>query len=373
METSYDVEACRLTVPLAAPTPTCCETTPRGRLHHTVERRKADRCESDCGSPSDIDESLAQAASSLEISCVASAARSPGGFSSVSGSYTGMSARWSPATSGSSRSLSKRRSISDLSQSARMTPKTLEKRGMGIPWQRAAGLCTIDVDPCDNERARNFCLLPTPELKKGGQSPGLSPSGSSPGSLQRKFNDRVRMASLCHSPTGEVGLRAQAASDEDQTDPASPIWPTDESDSLSGSQPELFSPPPRRAGRFGNGRACSVSILSDAKPTSAAPKLHTARRAEERMQVAGRVQPQILKARKALLPSKSQTPRGVGRPAKAANAVVAAQPAAGATKENRQPLRRPANSHFSAGGKFNHTATAPLVSERDFRCRLGHN
>jgi len=281
-----------------------------------------------------------------------------------------MSAGWSPATSGSSRPHSKRRSISDLSQSARMTPKTLEKRGMGIPWQRAAGLCTIDLDPCENaEKARNFCLVPTPELIKGGQSPMHSPAESSPGSLQRRFNDRVRMASLCHSPTEEDGHHAQPCSDEDPTDPASPIWPTNSSDSPVGSQPELFSPPPRRVGRFGNDRACSVSILSDAKPLSSAPKLHTARRAEERMQVAGRVQPQILKARKTVFPSKTQTPGGIGRLAKPTMAAGAVQPAGGAAKENRHP----ASSHFRAGGKFNHTATAPSVSERELRRGLGHN
>jgi len=362
----HPAQACRLSVPSLAPS-TTRETTPRGWLE----------CEFDCGSPSDIDESLAQAASSLEISCAASVSRSPGVFSSVCGSHSGMSAGWSPATSGSSRPHSRRRSISELSQSARMTPKTLEKRGMGIPWQRAACLCKIDLDQCDNaekanaEKARNFCLVPTPELKKGGQSPMHSPSVSSPGSLQRRFNDRVRMASLCHSPTEEGGHHVQPCTDEDPTDPdpASPIQPTSNSDSPIGSQPELFSPPPRRAGRLGNDRACSVSILSDVKSLSSAPKLHTARRAEERMHVTGRVQPQILKARKSLLPSKTPTPHGIGRSAKPAMAAGVAQPAGGAAKENRQP----ANSHFRAGGKFNHTATAPLVSKRDLRRGFGHN
>jgi len=226
---------------------------------------------------------------------------------------------------------------------------------MGIPWQRASGLCTIDLDPCENaEKARNFCLVPTPELKKGGQSPMHSPSVSSPGSLQRKFNDRVRMASLCHSPTEEGGHHIRTSSDEDPTDPASPIWPTNNSDSPAGSQPDFFSPPPRRAGRFGNDRARSMSILSDAKPLSSAPKLHTARRAEERMQVTGRVQPQILKARKMMLPSKTQTQCGVGKSAKPVMIAGVAQPASGAIKENRQP----ANSHFRAAAKFNRTANA---------------
>lgn len=367
METSLHAEVCRLSVTSLAPS-AMREATPGGWLLHTIEKFKPDECEFDRGSLSDVDESLAQAASSLEISCAASVAHSPCGFSSVSGSNTGMSTGWSPATSGSSRPHSKRRSISDLSQSARMTPKTLEKRGMGIPWQRAAGLCTIDLDPCENaEKARNFCLVPTPELKKGGQSPTRSPSESSPGSLQRRFNDRVRMASLCHSPTEEGGHHVQSCSDEGPADAASPIWPTNNSDSTTGSQPELFSPPPRREGRFGNERACSVSILSDAKPSSSAPKLHTARRAEERMQVAGRVRPQILKARKTVLPSKTHTPRGIGRSAKPVMGV--APPAGGAAKENRQP----ANSHFCAGTKFNHTAIAPLVSERDLRCGFAHN
>jgi len=179
--------------------------------------------------------------------------------SSASGSSSGMA---------SSCRSTKRRSLTDMSPSARMTPEALEHRGLGIPWQRVSGLCTLNVQSGEAlENARTLCLLPTPELvhvprnelqdeesaKARGNSPSAgplhspplsitrgsdargrsrgrpqrSPSGGeaspspeqlSPGSMQRRFSDRVERASLCQSPSG-VGRFAS-------TFPASPTSPS---------------------------------------------------------------------------------------------------------------------------------------------------
>lgn len=154
-----------------------------------------DVSESDDGNGSGIDESLAAAASSLDISAECITAPSS----------------WSPASpcGGSSsrpRRKSKRRSISDLSPSSRMTPKELEGRGLGIPWQRTSGLCKIDINQGEvQDNAREFCLVQTPELcKRASTSPPLSPDVHSPGELQRRFINNVRRASVGSPHSGSA-------------------------------------------------------------------------------------------------------------------------------------------------------------------------
>mmetsp|Transcript_91885 Transcript_91885/g.168509 ORF Transcript_91885/g.168509 Transcript_91885/m.168509 type:complete len:280 (+) Transcript_91885:88-927(+) len=76
-----------------------------------------------------------------------------------------------------------RLSISDLSDSERMTPERLAERGLGFPWQQEA-FCTVELAPESTDR--DFCLVPTPELGKKSQSEG-SPSpmgGLSPAALE---------------------------------------------------------------------------------------------------------------------------------------------------------------------------------------------
>lgn len=58
----------------------------------------------------------------------------------------------------------KRPSMVDRSPNGWMTPDSLKDRGMGLPFQRAAGICTFVADV--SVEARNMCLCPTPELHK---------------------------------------------------------------------------------------------------------------------------------------------------------------------------------------------------------------
>lgn len=70
------------------------------------------------------------------------------------------------------RRSTQRLSISDLSDSERMTPERLAERGLGFPWQQEA-FCTVELAPESTDR--DFCLVPTPELIKKFRSEG-SPS-----------------------------------------------------------------------------------------------------------------------------------------------------------------------------------------------------
>lgn len=363
--------------------------TPRGTQHTRcrslgrIAQQLRSISDDELPNASEVDESLAQAASSLEISCAASIERSTGGTSSGF-AHSGASSSWSPALSGRSRRHSKRRSISDLSQSARMTPKTLEKRGMGIPWQKAPALCTIDLKRDEvADQARDFCLVPTPELVKTGRSPPHTPDVGSPGAMQRRFIDRVRMASLCQSPEedrrrvgglshtpGEcsMGSSRLESTEEEQQDPVSPIQPTADGSPLEDHS-GLFSPPPRRLARpmlnAPHTMRASPPVL-DLKASLGAPQLHTARRAEERMQVSCRVQPQILKARRPV-PTRTQTPCGVA--ARMARPLVAAIPhsCANSVKENNNPATG------SLGTRALGKMASPRLRERDLRLSANNN
>lgn len=125
------------------------------------------------------------------------------------------------------RRRSKRLSISDLSESARMTPEQLRARGAGLPWLRARKLCSLDLERPDDadeaEDARQFCLVPTPELKaRASTSSGAgiqaashgatavdSAAGvvgcSSPATLQRRLEARFQEAEL----EEDSGLQAE--------------------------------------------------------------------------------------------------------------------------------------------------------------------
>mmetsp|Transcript_52062 Transcript_52062/g.122199 ORF Transcript_52062/g.122199 Transcript_52062/m.122199 type:complete len:259 (+) Transcript_52062:37-813(+) len=120
---------------------------------------------------------------------------SPGGTLSATG------ASWSPPSD--ARRRSKRRSISELTPTARMTPKELRARGMGFPWRQSMGLglCKADVESFD--AGRKLCLLPTPELKRQARRSSRSLPNSSPRSLQLSFSERVAKASLCLSSDSE--------------------------------------------------------------------------------------------------------------------------------------------------------------------------
>merc|ERR1740121_2728182 len=91
----------------------------------------------------------------------------------------GDAAGWSPASveNQARRRPSQRMSISDLSPSSRMTPQSLENRGLGIPWRKpVTGICsTLDVQQDEIEQARNFCLLPSPQLHRRAALDALSP------------------------------------------------------------------------------------------------------------------------------------------------------------------------------------------------------
>eukprot|EP00933_Yihiella_yeosuensis_P072279 TRINITY_DN80630_c0_g1_i1.p1 TRINITY_DN80630_c0_g1~~TRINITY_DN80630_c0_g1_i1.p1 ORF type:complete len:423 (-),score=70.79 TRINITY_DN80630_c0_g1_i1:155-1423(-) len=173
----------------------------RNRRHSMLIQRPADE---DTGSQSDD--------SKLDASFEADDCSTVSDMSSCA-PMSVPSSSWSPASINGieRRRESKRRSISELSQSARMTPKELERRGLGIPWQRQPNLCTIDLQPGEAaERAREFCLIPTPELMKGGTaearssvSPPTTPDQRSPSTMQRSFVQRVWRASLGQSPESE--------------------------------------------------------------------------------------------------------------------------------------------------------------------------
>jgi len=90
----------------------------------------------------------------------------------------------------------KRRSITEMSQSARMTPQSQRERGLGCPWMQSYGLCAVDVQSGDIDEARQFCLLPTPELQEKREISPRSPEIHSPSSMQRRFVDLVHRASL---------------------------------------------------------------------------------------------------------------------------------------------------------------------------------
>lgn len=171
-------------------------------------------------------ESLARAVSSLDLSGDrADTEVSPGDM--IPSGARGCCAGWSPASvegqPQSQRRQSKRRSISDLSPSARMTPESLQARGLGIPWQKpAAGICGMfDVQLDELEQARNFCLLPSPELHKRpapksdlasprGSSSGMrcswgstaspDPGNEGPSQLQRRFLEGLRRATAATTP-----------------------------------------------------------------------------------------------------------------------------------------------------------------------------
>mmetsp|Transcript_42966 Transcript_42966/g.134237 ORF Transcript_42966/g.134237 Transcript_42966/m.134237 type:complete len:347 (-) Transcript_42966:350-1390(-) len=238
-------------------------------------------------SPDELDESLAQAASSLEISCEAGMNASTGKASSC-GRCSLPSSSWSPASVSGSRARrrSTRRSLSELSESARMTPQELKNRGLGIPWQRHPGICTLDLHKDEAaEQARQFCLMPTPELhKRRVSSPLQTPEHSSPRAMQRLFTDRVRRASLSQSS----GSAKASFSPEEAS--LSPIGAASESSPLEEAQ--RLPPPPRRPVRARS--LFSMPMVTAGSP----PQMHTARRAEERLQLPVRVQPQILKSRR---------------------------------------------------------------------------
>lgn len=151
--------------------------------------RRSQRC---AVSDDETDESLAKSVSALDISSeyqpcsAASSSMSPTGESSTGRHLGGSNI--------------KRRSIAEMSPSDRMTPRSLEHRGLGLPWMRTSGICTLEMETDEvANRARQFCLVPTPEL--GGEnkrtiSPPSSPENQSPSAMQKRFVDRVHRASL---------------------------------------------------------------------------------------------------------------------------------------------------------------------------------
>jgi len=332
--------------------------------------------EGDCGGAqqehSDMDESLAQAASSLDISCDAGTEFSMGDMIPSGARGLGSSAGWSPATvDGCSRSRrkSKRRSISDLSDSARMTPKELEERGMGVPWRRpTAGLCSVNLQGAEAEAARNFCLLPSPELGRqratnaqvaqdeearnfcllpspelamrrapNAQSSPVTPS--SPGAMQRRFLDRVRRANLFATPNSAERQAGDCpftpmedpsagpspiSFTQSPPPPTPPPMPTQQlRRSLGDSLASTASPVPRTSSPDSDASAAVLSVGNHGTRDPA--QLHTAFRAQEheRLQLGTcRVKPQISKAGRRLSGgslavqrhrTKSQRQRPVGR------------------------------------------------------------
>jgi len=125
----------------------------------------------------------------------------------------------SDATKGGNNNCKRRPSISDLTDSARMTPEDRAERGAGFPWQRCVGLFKLELGSspsgageAERERARNFCILDTPELCRGSSPlldgdavlacrvPGESDCKErSPQALQRSFEDNLLQAHP-HSP-----------------------------------------------------------------------------------------------------------------------------------------------------------------------------
>lgn len=105
---------------------------------------------------------------------------------------------------GGSRCHRRRPSISELSDTARMTPEAQAMSGAGFPWLREPGLCKIDLG-CSNdgavghserEHALTFCLLATPELRgdasplQGGCSEASNYEEVPPRALQQSFEDQ---------------------------------------------------------------------------------------------------------------------------------------------------------------------------------------
>lgn len=128
----------------------------------------------------------------------------------------------SDVTKGGNNNCRRRPSISDLTDSARMTPEDRAERGAGFPWQRMPGLFKLELGSspsgageAERERARNFCILDTPELCRA-SSPLLDAEASlacrgpgecdskerSPQALQRSFEDNLLRAHP-HSPKGK--------------------------------------------------------------------------------------------------------------------------------------------------------------------------
>merc|ERR1740121_651644 len=116
----------------------------------------------------------------------------------------GDAAGWSPASveNQARRRPSQRMSISDLSPSSRMTPQSLENRGLGIPWQKpVTGICsTLDVQQDEIEQARNFCLLPSPELHKRPAGLSLRADDAGPAEMQQRFLEGLHRASAAMTP-----------------------------------------------------------------------------------------------------------------------------------------------------------------------------
>lgn len=142
------------------------------------------------------------------------------GGSSSAGSADSEASGWSPAsvegaTGHPRKRPSKRRSISDLSQSARMTPKDLEKRGLGLPWQKPErAICsTLNLHLEEAEQARNFCLLPSPDLKRShALGPSLLPDSPGPAQMQQRFlSELSRASSATAERESEVSSRPRSS------------------------------------------------------------------------------------------------------------------------------------------------------------------
>jgi hypothetical protein len=270
------------------------------------------------------------------------------------------SSSWSPASihGVEKRRKSKRRSLTEMSEADRMTPKELERQGLGIPWQRAHNICTIDLNAGEvDNRAREFCLIPTPELMKGEAcqddrprvSPPITPSRS-PGTMQRRFVDRVWRASLGQSPCSEgsyTGLASTSIEVSPLPSPAcyeipSPIPPVPEETDLAdlvfspdrrfqvevspaiGSSTTafrsnlLFTPAGRPLPRLPFGsfhfnssiepdvtKACSGDLKLSANAMISSGRFGQ-ENAESRSRLGSRVQQQILKARRQVSSNENQ-------------------------------------------------------------------
>lgn len=185
------------------------------------------------------------------------------------GSSSGTPWMRSPGSAGSGASCSGRPSLSEMSEVGRMTPEALAERGAGFPWMREPGLCRVSLgsgqqgmDAEEMERARNFCILSTPELASASdatppeQSSGgaqavasshlsvvapvrdaLEEDSISPTALQRSFEEHVLRAAR-ESPT-----RLQLASMPPV--PAS-LPPVLEPTHQPASPPMPRAPPPNR-------------------------------------------------------------------------------------------------------------------------------
>lgn len=185
--------------------------TPPGRGQRSSQdnrRRSRLRCDASQSNPDcfEFGNSLVHAASSMETAAEVGTDGSDSDVppSQLDSSWSQLSPGWSPAnneagsSSPSQGQHSKRRSTSDLSDSARMTPKALQNRGLGIPWQRVPGLCTLKFAVDDS--ALQICLVPTPELDgakaDAARQPAPEAELGSPSAMQRRFLDRVNRASL---------------------------------------------------------------------------------------------------------------------------------------------------------------------------------